>query len=103
MKEELMNNLYLKEIYFEGRLFYKIDIEIIEVVFEKIFNYNHTIQKFVVDEFLGSIQRIMLRNMSLHHYLLFNFTFFDLVFVFSIGNFNKRKIEFYFSLFQTVQ
>jgi hypothetical protein len=92
MKEELMNNLYLKEIYFEGSLFYKIDIEIIEVVFEKIFNYNHTIQKFVVDEFLGSIQRIMLRNMRLHHYLLFNFTFFDLVFVFSIGNFNKRKI-----------
>jgi hypothetical protein len=87
LKESLLNNKYLKVIHFRCKiLILKKDNEIEEddvFIFEKIFMYNHVIEKFDIDFYFRSIKKIIFRNLNLHHYFFLNFNLnFDLIFKF---------------------
>jgi hypothetical protein len=87
MTECLVQNKYLKEISLDYN-------SIILDEFGKIlmYNYNSKLSKFF--ESHPKLDEIIFRNEKLHHYIFYNFHFYDFIFVFDKENEGKRKIDF---------
>jgi hypothetical protein len=95
MTECLVQNKYLKEIslYYDSIIFNKLGKIL-------MYNYNSKLSNFdsppkTAEALIRlKLDEIVFRNRKLHHYIFYNFHFFDLIFVFNKENEGKRKIDF---------
>jgi hypothetical protein len=86
MRECLSQNKFLEEISLDYN-----SIILDEFVKILMYNYNSKLS-FYLFESHPKLDEIIIRNEKLHHYIFYNFHFYDFIFVFDKENKGKRKV-----------